>query len=84
MASPQTENGHVRIATELFNQILMRDFTKRQRAVLDLIIRFSYGCNKKTAYIPKLRYFEIGGVHQKKAAAEIRELVGERKTEHTS
>lgn len=74
MASPQAENGHVRIANELFEQIMERPFTKRQRSILDLIIRLSYGCSKKEAYIPSQKYFEIAGVSRKKVSGELREL----------
>lgn len=74
MASPQAENGHVRIASELYTQILMRDFSKRQRAILDLIIRLSYGCAKKTADIPLTRYFVLCGIPANKVRRELDSL----------
>ncbi len=61
MASPQLENGYIRIANELIAALMQSDFSKRQRNILDLIIRMSYGCGKKSAL---LRYsdFELVGV----------------------
>jgi hypothetical protein len=61
MASPQTDTGYTRIANELFEAIMTRNFTKRQRNILDLIIRMSYGCGKKCALLRPSDY-EIVGV----------------------
>lgn len=74
MASPQPTDSHTRISNELYNQILMRDFTKRQRAILDLLLRLSYGCGKKTAYIPQMRHFEACGVAPNKVKRELNSL----------
>lgn len=41
---------------------MMRDFSKRQRSILDLILRLSWGCQHKEAYIPRQSDFEIVGV----------------------
>lgn len=62
MANPQTENGYLRIANEIWDEILRRKFSERQQKVLLLILRLSYGCGKKNAIIPKLKYFELSGV----------------------
>ena len=62
MADPQVENGYVRLSNELHEQIMVSYFTERQIRILELIIRLSYGCQKKVAYIPKQSYFEIVGV----------------------
>ena len=71
MASPQIENGFVRIANELYNAILVRGFSKRQRAIVDLVMRLSYGCHKKTAYIPKLTQFVACGVDKYHIKSEL-------------
>lgn len=62
MASPQLEHGYMRIANEIWEQIMMRAFTKRQRAILDLILRLSWGCQKKTARVRHQSDFELVGV----------------------
>ncbi|QQE81570.1 replication protein [Alicyclobacillus sp. SO9] len=74
MASPQPTDSHTRISNQLYTQILMRDFTKRQRAILDLIIRLSYGCGHKTASIPLCRHFSICGVPANKVRGELNGL----------
>lgn len=71
MASPQTENGYIRIANELWDAVLQRDFTKRQQQVLFFIWRLSYGCQKKDAYVPKMRLFELCGVAESKIKGEL-------------
>ena len=46
MASPQCENGHVRIADELYEAILKADFSKRELLVVLTVIRKTYGYRK--------------------------------------
>ncbi len=53
---------------------MQRDFTKRQRKILDLILRLSWGCGKKTAIIPRQRDFECIGIAETHAGEEIRWL----------
>lgn len=74
MASPQPDDSHTRISNELFNQIIMRDFTKRQRAIIDFIIRFSYGFGNKTALVPRTKDFCVCGVPDNKVRKELNSL----------
>jgi phage replication O-like protein O len=69
--SVQLENGYIRIANEIWDEIIRRDFTKRQKDILLFIWRLSYGCNKKTATIPLLKYFELCGVTQNHIKDEL-------------
>lgn len=71
MANPQPTDAHLRISHSIQEEIMMRDFTKRQRAILDLILRLSWGCNKKSAVIPKQRDFELVGVSENKIKSEL-------------
>lgn len=75
MASPQTEKGHIRIANEIIDEVIRRDFSKRQKDILHLIWRLSYGCNKKSATIPKLKYFALCGVTKQNVKKELDHLV---------
>lgn len=70
MASPQLEHGYTRTANELSEAIMQSDFSKRQRNILDLVIRMSYGCHKKSAL---LRYsdFELVGVYKSDIKKEL-------------
>ena len=45
------ENGYTRIANELLDYIGMADITARQYRVLSSVIRYTYGFQKKTAWI---------------------------------
>lgn len=59
MASPQLENGHVKIATELFEALCLLRIPGEARQVFDFILRKTYGFNKKTDCIA-LSQFVIG------------------------
>lgn len=60
--NPQPEHGYVKLANELWNELIRRNFTKRQKDILLFIWRLSYGCNLKEAFIPKLKDFEVCGI----------------------
>jgi hypothetical protein len=53
---------HLRIAHEIGEQLMVSYFTERQRRVLDLILRLSWGCGQERAYIPQQQCFEMVGV----------------------
>ena len=71
MANPQPTDAHLRMAHTINEAIMMRDFSKVQRKILDLILRLSWGCGKKYAYIPHQRDFMIVGVHEVKIKYEL-------------
>ena len=55
------KKGYVKIANNLFENIFIRDFTKRELELILLIIRLSYGFNRKRAISePKARICLIG------------------------
>jgi hypothetical protein len=69
MANPQPDE-FTRISNELFEAIMFSNFMKRQRNILDLIIRLSYGCGKKFALLKKSD-FEIVGVYKTHIKKEL-------------
>jgi hypothetical protein len=71
MANPQPDDAHLRIAHSITEAIMLRDFTKRQRKILDLILRLSWGCHKKYAEIPRQGYFEYIGIGKGHIKAEL-------------
>jgi hypothetical protein len=75
MVNPQPTDAHLRIAHSIEEEIMMRDFSKRQRSILDLILRLSWGCGKKTAIIPLQKDFEMVGIDQTKVKTELSWLV---------
>lgn len=72
--SVQLENGYIRIANEIWDEIIRRDFSKRQKDILHLILRLSYGCNKKVAHIPLLQDFSLCGVTPNHITEELKYL----------
>ncbi len=75
MANPQPTDAHIRIAHSIEEQVMVSDFSKRQRKILDLILRLSWGCGKKEAIIPHQKDFEITGVYEGDIKAELDHLV---------
>ncbi|WP_145148547.1 replication protein [Paenibacillus xylanexedens] len=71
MASPQLGKGYIGIANEIWDEIISRKFTERQQKILKLVLRLSYGCQKKEAVIPLLKHFELCGVRIQDAKKEI-------------
>ena len=49
MASPQIENGHIKIANELFEALYRIRLSGLQKDVFSCVLRFAYGFNKKQA-----------------------------------
>jgi hypothetical protein len=74
MKNPQLENGFIRIANELYNEILRRNFTKRQQNIVLFIWRLSYGCGKKDCIIDKFNYFELAGLDKSDIKKELKYL----------
>lgn len=74
MADTQPEKGFVRLANDLWKELIRRNFTKRQKDILLFVWRMSYGCNLKVAYIPKLKDFEICGVPATHIKNELKHL----------
>lgn len=70
-ASPQVEDGHVRIANELFDAMLGANLGKREWAVLMAVIRKTYGFNKTADDISSSQLAEMTGL----TAAHCRETI---------
>ena len=71
MADPQPTDAHLRIAHSISEAIMMRDFSKHQRKILDLILRLSWGCGKKYAHIPRQRDFKVVGIFEGDVKKEL-------------
>lgn len=64
VAEVKVKNGYLRIANNLYDNLYFRDFSKRETLIISLIIRLSYGFNKKTAYIKPKTWFSVCGIYQ--------------------
>ncbi|MEN2465937.1 replication protein [Ornithinibacillus sp. JPR2-1] len=74
MASPQTEKGYIRIANELWNEILRRNFSKRQLNLILFIWRLSYGTGQKDCKIDKFNLLELAGMYKQDVKKELKFL----------
>lgn len=74
MGNPQTEDGYTRIANELLDAILLRDFSGRQIKVLMAIIRKTYGFNKKSDEIGLSQFRDITGIDSKHVSVVLHDL----------
>lgn len=75
MANPQPTDAHLRMAHSISEAIMLRDFSKRQRKILDLILRLSWGCGKKYAYIPYQKDFQVAGIYEVDIKKEVEWLI---------
>ena len=78
MANPQPTDAHLRIPHTITEALMMSDFTKRQRKIIDLILRLSWGCGKNSAAIPRQRDFEVLGIRETHMGKELSRLVESR------
>lgn len=64
MASPQAEDGHVRIANEMWDALCLIRISGEARQVLDFIIRKTWGWGKKTDFIPLSQFCKGTGLRK--------------------
>lgn len=74
MASPQLENGYIRIARELADQFCRRDFNGQEWRILWAVIRKTYGYNKREDVIPFTQFQQITGMDRKSVTRTIKSL----------
>lgn len=74
MANPQLENGYMKLANEVIDQVIRHGFSKRHLNILLFIWRMSYGFNKKSATITRLSDFSLCGVGKQNVKAELEQL----------
>jgi phage replication O-like protein O len=71
---PQLEDGHVRIANELYDAILAKVHSLRHLKVALAIIRKTYGYSKKEDDITISQIAEVSGIHRNNVGTALREL----------
>ncbi|ETT53150.1 putative prophage replication protein O [Paenibacillus sp. FSL R7-269] len=69
------KKGFTTVNNILIQRLIQLDLTKRQLSVLMLIIRLSNGCQRSSAYIPKLVCFRICGVGKTNITEVLESLV---------
>jgi phage replication O-like protein O len=75
LASPQKENGYTSIANELLEQIYRRRFSASQLKILLLVIRFTYGFNRRTATLSNTFIATGTGMHEITVSKEVGTLL---------
>ena len=75
MASPQVEDGYVRISTELFDALIKIRISGEARQLLDFIIRKTYGFQKKEDIISVSQFNEATGINKPCIIRGIHKLV---------
>lgn len=64
MASPQTENGYTRIATELLEALSRLQISGSEWSVILCIIRKTYGFQKKEDWVTNTQIAQMTGLHK--------------------
>ena len=62
MTTPQLENGYTKIANEILEALAKIRISGEARQMLDVIIRKTYGFNKKIEAIPTSKFVELTGL----------------------
>jgi phage replication O-like protein O len=75
MANPQVENGHVKIANEIVEQLARINLSNYEWRILMVILRKTYGWNKKTDNISLSQFQESTGITTQHVAVAIKRLV---------
>lgn len=75
MAAPQLEDGHLKIANELFEALVLAPLSKREYKVILAVIRKTYGYNKKFDVISMWWIASMTGIKRGHVAATAAELV---------
>ena len=74
MASPQTENGYIRIANDVLDALCKVRIPGEARQILDCIIRKTYGFNKKSDGIPLSQFAEMTGISRRNCLRALKKL----------
>lgn len=75
MANPQPTDSHLRLANSILDELILRDFSKRQINIIYFILRLSWSCGKKHAVIPKYtKYFQLCGINNQNITNELNNL----------
>jgi len=74
MASPQTQNGFIQIATELYNALCKVRIPGEAEQVIKAIIRFTYGFNRTRNTISTKQFIECTGLPKRSIYRGIKRL----------
>lgn len=75
---PQVEDGHVRVANELYDAILRAGFSKRELLVVWAVIRRTYGFSKLTDDITLGQFSSMTGLDKANVSRTVDDLIKKR------
>ena len=75
MASPQLEDGYLKIANELYDALTLANLSKNQYKVALAVVRRTYGWRKKADVISNSQFAAMTDMQGTHAAAAVRELI---------
>lgn len=75
MASPQTENGFLRVATELVEALARVNLSSYESRILWFVLRKTYGYGKKMDRIPRIQFWEGIGIKPQHISRAVKSLV---------
>ena len=75
MASPQLENGYVKISNEIWDALLKYNINGESRRILDFIIRKTYGFNKKWDIVSLSQFSKATGINRRNVQRCIKKLI---------
>lgn len=78
MADVKLKNGYVRVVNNLFDQLFLREFSLKQIRVIMLILRLSYGYNKKYAIIKPKSRFNFANLYNPDINKILNELINKK------
>ncbi len=78
MASPQTTNGYTKIANEILERLSFAGINGSGYRILLVVIRKTYGFNKRKDYISLSQFQKSTQMDRKQAVETIKYLVGKR------
>lgn len=78
MANPQKEDGYTAIANALADALALAPLSGAQFRLLWVLLRKTYGWNKKTDVISVAQFSDATGLHRKVVERELRELARRR------
>ena len=89
MASPQKENGHLRVATELAHALALIELSSSESKIVWVIMIKTYGWNKKMDYISVSQFQELSGLPRRSVfrtikSLEIRNIITIDRSNHVS
>ncbi|MHC4618349.1 MAG: replication protein [Planctomycetota bacterium] len=75
MASPQLENGHVKIANEIIDELARLNLSKREWRVLWAVLRKTWGWRRKVDTIPNSQLAQLTGIERPHVVTAKRQLI---------